>query len=56
MERNIQEPGSALRRGTTIAFVLPDHPNVGRAFTDAALTRLLDEAPEAVNFYKHIWT
>jgi phosphatidylserine/phosphatidylglycerophosphate/cardiolipin synthase-like enzyme len=48
MERNIRELGSALRRGTTVAFVLPDHPNVGRAFTDAALTRLLDEAPEAV--------
>ena len=48
MERNIRELGSALRRDATIAFVLPDHPNVGRAFTDAALTRLLDEAPEAV--------
>jgi len=48
MERNIRELGSALRRGATVAFVLPDHPNVGRAFTDAALTRLLDEAPEAV--------
>jgi len=48
MERNIRELGSALRRGATVAFALPDHPNVGRAFTDAALTRLLDEAPEAV--------
>jgi len=48
MERNLQELGAALRRGVTVAFVLPDHPNVGRAFTDAALTRLLDEAPEAV--------
>ena len=48
MEHNIHELGSALRRGATVAFVLPDHPNVGRAFTDAALTLLLDEAQEAV--------
>jgi len=48
MERNIRELGSALRRGAIVVFVLPDHPNVGRAFTDAALTRLLDEVPEAV--------
>jgi len=27
--------------------VLPDHPNVGRAFTDAGLARLREEAPEA---------
>ncbi len=49
MERNISELSAALRRGVTIAFVLPDHPNVGRAFTDAAITRLIDEAPEAVS-------
>ncbi len=48
MERNIRELGAALRRGATVAFVLPDHPNVGRAFTDAGLARLHDEAPEAV--------
>jgi phosphatidylserine/phosphatidylglycerophosphate/cardiolipin synthase-like enzyme len=47
MERNIRELGSALRRGATVAFVLPDHPNVGRAFTDAALTLLRNEALEA---------
>jgi phosphatidylserine/phosphatidylglycerophosphate/cardiolipin synthase-like enzyme len=47
MERNIQELGAALRRGVTVALVLPDHPNVGRAFTDAALARLHEEAPEA---------
>jgi phosphatidylserine/phosphatidylglycerophosphate/cardiolipin synthase-like enzyme len=28
-------------------MVLPDNPNVGRAFTDAGLTRLRQEAPEA---------
>ncbi len=48
MERNIRELGAALRRDATVAFVLPDHPNVGRAFTDAALVRLHNEAPEAV--------
>jgi phosphatidylserine/phosphatidylglycerophosphate/cardiolipin synthase-like enzyme len=48
MERNISELSAALRRGVTIAFVLPDHPNDGRAFTDAAITRLVDEAPEAI--------
>jgi len=48
MERNLRELGAALRRGVTVAIVLPDHPNVGRAFTDAGLTRLREEAPEAV--------
>jgi phosphatidylserine/phosphatidylglycerophosphate/cardiolipin synthase-like enzyme len=33
MERNIRELAAALRRGATVAMVLPDHPNVGRAFT-----------------------
>ncbi len=48
MESHIMELSTALRRSVTVAFVLPDHPNVGRAFTDAAITRLVDEAPEAV--------
>src|SRR6266481_3496316 len=48
MERNVHELGAALRRGVTVAIVLPDHPNMGRAFTDAGLTRLREEAPEAV--------
>jgi phosphatidylserine/phosphatidylglycerophosphate/cardiolipin synthase-like enzyme len=48
MERNLRELGAALRRGVTVAIVLPDHPNVGRAFTDAGLARLREEAPEAV--------
>ena len=47
MERNIAELAAALQRGATVALVLPDHPNVGRAFTDAGLTRLREEAPEA---------
>jgi len=48
MERNIRELGAALRRGARVALILPDNPNVGRAFTDAGLARLHDEAPEAV--------
>ena len=48
MERNLRELGAALRRGVTVAIVLPDHPNVGRAFTDQGLTHLRQAAPEAV--------
>ncbi len=48
MERNIYELVAALRRGVTVVIVLPDHPNMGRAFTDAGLNRLRQAAPEAV--------
>jgi len=48
MERILHELAQALRRGATIGIVLPDHPNAGRAFTDAALTRLHNDAPQAV--------
>jgi phosphatidylserine/phosphatidylglycerophosphate/cardiolipin synthase-like enzyme len=47
MERNIRELAAALQRGATVALVLPDHPNVGRAFTDAGLALLRAEATEA---------
>jgi phosphatidylserine/phosphatidylglycerophosphate/cardiolipin synthase-like enzyme len=47
MERNIRELVAALQRGATVALALPDHPNVGRAFTDAGLALLRAEAPEA---------
>lgn len=47
MERNIHELAAALRRGATVSIVLPDHPNTGRAFTDAGLDRLRQEAPQA---------
>ncbi|HEV2579952.1 MAG TPA: phospholipase D-like domain-containing protein, partial [Ktedonobacteraceae bacterium] len=47
MERNIRELGAALQRGATVSIILPDHPNVGRAFTDAGLERLRQEAPDA---------
>jgi phosphatidylserine/phosphatidylglycerophosphate/cardiolipin synthase-like enzyme len=47
MERNIRELANALKRGATVVMVLPDHPNVGRSYTDAGLARLREEAPEA---------
>jgi len=47
MENNITKIGAALRQGATVAIVLPDHPNIGRAFTDASLARLKQEAPAA---------
>jgi len=47
METNAKKIGEALRHGATVAIVLPDHPNAGRAFTDAGLARLKQEAPEA---------
>ena len=47
MERNVSELAAALERGATVALVLPDHPNVGRNYTDAGLTRLREEAPDA---------
>jgi phosphatidylserine/phosphatidylglycerophosphate/cardiolipin synthase-like enzyme len=49
MERNISELAAALRRGATVAVVLPDHPNVGRLFTDGGLARLREEASEAAS-------
>lgn len=48
MEQNIRLLGSALQRGAAMSIILPDHPNVGRAFTDAGLARLRDEAPQAM--------
>lgn len=48
MEHNIVEISAALRRGASMVIILPDHPNLGRAFTDAGLARLKSEAPEAV--------
>jgi phosphatidylserine/phosphatidylglycerophosphate/cardiolipin synthase-like enzyme len=48
MECIVRELGAALRHGASVAMVLPDRPNVGRAFTDAGLMRLRKEAPDAV--------
>jgi phosphatidylserine/phosphatidylglycerophosphate/cardiolipin synthase-like enzyme len=49
MEENVRNLGVALRKGAAAALILPDHPNAGRAFTDAGLARLREEAPEAVD-------
>lgn len=48
MEHIIRELAGALRRGAFMALVLPDHPNVGRAFSDAGIARLREEASEAI--------
>ncbi len=48
MEHNIRLLGEALRRGAIVSLILPDHPNVGRAFTDQGLNLLRNEAPQAV--------
>ncbi len=48
MERIIREMGAALQRGATLSIILPDHPNVGRAFSDAGIARLRAESPQAV--------
>lgn len=48
MELNLQELVGALQRGAFLAMVLPDHPNVGRLFTDLALGKLREQAPQAV--------
>jgi phosphatidylserine/phosphatidylglycerophosphate/cardiolipin synthase-like enzyme len=47
MEHNIHDVAGALQRGASFAIVLPDHPNVGRAFTDAGLKLLHSLAPQA---------
>lgn len=47
METNLRTLGAALQRGAFASIILPDHPNVGRAFSDAGLQRLHDEAPRA---------
>lgn len=48
MEANLRGLSAALNKGAAMAIILPDHPNVGRAFTDAALMRLRTDAPQAV--------
>jgi phosphatidylserine/phosphatidylglycerophosphate/cardiolipin synthase-like enzyme len=47
MEFNIRKIGEALQRGASVGIVLPDHPNVGRAYSDSSLGRLHEMAPQA---------
>jgi phosphatidylserine/phosphatidylglycerophosphate/cardiolipin synthase-like enzyme len=47
MRTLITELAAAAERGVTIALVLPDHPNCGRAFTDGGIAWLRAHAPRA---------
>ncbi|GAC1685856.1 MAG: phospholipase D-like domain-containing protein [Ktedonobacteraceae bacterium] len=48
MERNLRELGQALERGASATIILPDHPNVGRAFSDAGIEKLRTKSPDSV--------
>ncbi len=48
MEHNLDLLRHALERGATMTIILPDHPNVGRAFSDAGLQHLRTQVPNAV--------
>ncbi|GCE27385.1 phospholipase [Dictyobacter alpinus] len=48
MKEHLRQIAAALRRGATMSILLPDHPNVGRAFSDAGLDTLRRSVPEAV--------
>lgn len=47
MERNMHLLARALEDGASLMLILPDHPNVGRSFTDAGLNELYKNAPQA---------
>jgi phosphatidylserine/phosphatidylglycerophosphate/cardiolipin synthase-like enzyme len=47
MRALLNELAAAAERGVTIAVVLPDHPNCGRAFTDDGVAWLRKHAPRA---------
>ena len=49
MERNINELVAALQRGAMVTMILPDHPDPGRSYADAALQLIYERAPGAVN-------
>ncbi|GCF07775.1 phospholipase D-like domain-containing protein [Dictyobacter arantiisoli] len=48
MEIHIGQIITALRRGACASLILPDHPNVGRAFSDASITTVREAVPQAV--------
>jgi phosphatidylserine/phosphatidylglycerophosphate/cardiolipin synthase-like enzyme len=48
MRALLSELAAAVKRGVTLALVLPDHPNVGRVYTDDSIAWLLRQAPDAV--------
>lgn len=47
MELNMHLLAQALEKGATLILILPDHPNVGRPFTDTGLNHLRKKAPQA---------
>ncbi len=48
MEQNLRELGHALERGARVSIILPDHPNVGRAFSDTGIEILRVKSPGGV--------
>lgn len=44
----LEAMGAALDRGVSLAFVLPDHPNCGRRFSDGGIAWLRQRSPRAV--------
>ncbi len=48
MEQNLRDLGNALERGAHVSIILPDHPNVGRAFSDAGVEELRIKSPSSV--------
>lgn len=47
MEKNMHLLAQALEHGASVMMILPDHPNVGRSFTDKGLEHLRAKAPSA---------
>jgi len=47
MEHNMHLLAQALEQGASLLLVLPDHPNVGRSFSDVGLSELRKNAPAA---------
>jgi phosphatidylserine/phosphatidylglycerophosphate/cardiolipin synthase-like enzyme len=43
----LEAMGAALDRGVALTFVLPDHPNCGRRFTDGGIAWLRQRSPRA---------
>jgi phosphatidylserine/phosphatidylglycerophosphate/cardiolipin synthase-like enzyme len=44
----LEAMGAALDRGVSLAFVLPDHPNCGRRFSDGGIAWLRQRSPRGV--------
>ncbi|GAC1400333.1 MAG: phospholipase D-like domain-containing protein [Ktedonobacteraceae bacterium] len=48
MVQNLRELGNALERGASATLILPDQPNVGRAFSDAGIEALRTKSPDSI--------